>query len=73
MDNFIVDLYALAEPCQYGNLREEMIRDQIVVGIRDGRLAEKLQLDAALTPKRSGEEAAEHSPRRECRATCRSK
>ena len=49
VDDFIVDLYALAEPCQYGNLREEMIRDRIVVGIRDGRLAEKLQLDAALT------------------------
>lgn len=48
VDDFIVDLYALAEPCQYSNLREEMIRDRIVVGIRDGRLAEKLQLDSGL-------------------------
>ena len=27
VDDFIVDLYALAENCKYGNLREEMIRD----------------------------------------------
>ncbi len=34
--------------CQYGNLREETIWDQIVVGILDGRL-EKLKLDPELT------------------------
>lgn len=48
-ENFITDVYKLAEHCQYGVLREEMIRDRIVVGIRDARLSEKLQLDPKLT------------------------
>ena len=49
VDNFIIDLYALAEHCAYGVLHDEMIRDRIVVGLRDARLSEKLQLDAGLT------------------------
>ena len=49
MDAFIADLYALAEHCSYGDLHDEMIRDRIVVGIRDFSLSEKLQLDAELT------------------------
>ena len=49
VDTFITDLYSLAEHCNYGALREEMIRDRIVVGLRDGKLSEKLQMDAKLT------------------------
>ena len=49
MDNFIIDLYTQVEFCAYGDLKEEIIRDRIVAGIRDARLAEKLQLDADLT------------------------
>ena len=47
-DSFITVLYGLAEHCGYDALHE-MIRDRIVVGIRDSRLAEKLQLDSELT------------------------
>ena len=49
VDAFITALYALAEHCNYGGLHDEMIRDRIVVGIRDSSLSEKLQLDAELT------------------------
>ena len=52
-DSFITALYELAEHCNYGNLREEMIRDRLVVGIRDSKLSEKLQLDDALTLERA--------------------
>ena len=41
-------LYALAENCDYGNLRDKIIRDRIVVGIRDTGLSEHLQLDPDL-------------------------
>ena len=34
-EQFITSLYSLAENCAYGDLRNEMIRDCIVVGIRD--------------------------------------
>ena len=49
VDNFITDLYCLADRCEYGELRNEMIRDRIVVGLLDDALSEKLQLDARLT------------------------
>ena len=49
VDAFITALYGLAEHCGYGNLHDEMVRDRIVVGIRNAALSEKLQLDAELT------------------------
>ena len=49
VDDFVTALFCLSEHCQYGNLREEMIRDRIVVGLRDSSLSEKLQLEADLT------------------------
>ena len=49
VDDFVTALYCLSENCQYGDLRDEMIRDRIVVGLRDSSLSEKLQLEADLT------------------------
>ena len=48
-EQYIMALYELAEHCEYGGMKEEMIRDRLVVGIRDTTLSEKLQLDSALT------------------------
>ena len=49
VDTFITALYSLAEHCDYKDLHDDLIRDRIVVGIRDARLSEKMQLDAKLT------------------------
>ena len=49
VDTFITSLYCLAEHCNYGALHDDMIRDRIVVGLRDAQLSEKLQLNAELT------------------------
>lgn len=49
VEQFIVALYALAESCEYGEIKEEMIRDRLVVGIKDTALSERLQMDADLT------------------------
>ena len=49
VENFITALHSLAEFCEYGSLKEEMICDCLVVGLRDGKLSEKLQMDASLT------------------------
>ena len=49
MDDFIIDLYSLAEHFQYGQLHDEMVRDRIVVGIKDNKLSKKLQMDNELT------------------------
>ena len=48
-EQYIMELYKLAEDCEYGAMKEEMIRDRLVVGIRDTVLSERLQLDPKLT------------------------
>ena len=40
VDTFITALYSLAEHCGFGALHDELIRDRIVIGIRDARLSE---------------------------------
>ena len=49
VDSFITALYTLVEHCGFGELRDEMIRDRIVVGLLNPRLSEKLQMDDKLT------------------------
>ena len=49
VEQFITNLYQLAEHCEYGGLKDKMIRNRIVVGIRDTILSERLQLDSELT------------------------
>ena len=49
VDSFITNLYTLAEFCVFGDLHDELIRDRIVVGIRDKNLSERLQLESELT------------------------
>ena len=49
VENFITDLYRLAEFCEYGSLKDEMIRDRLVVDLRNDKLSEKLQMNSGLT------------------------
>ena len=49
VDSFLTDLYGLARYCNFGALKEELIRDRIVVGFQNRKLSEKLQLDPNLT------------------------
>ena len=49
IEQFITNLYQLAEHCEYGNLKDEMIRDCTLVGIQDSALSERLQMDLDLT------------------------
>ena len=39
----------MAKHCEYSGLNNEMIRDRIMVGLRDATLSEKLQIDLSLT------------------------
>lgn len=48
-ESFITAVHKQADYCKFGALRDELIRDRIVVGIRDATLSEKLQMDAKLT------------------------
>ena len=48
-EQYITTLYELVKNCDYADLRDDMLRDWLVVGIRDTALSEKLQMDAKLT------------------------
>ncbi len=37
------------ESCEYGTMKNELLRDRLVVGIADKKLSEQLQIDADLT------------------------
>ena len=68
VDTFITALFTLSEHCKYGALTEELIRDRIVVGIRDSNLSlklqldEKLDLDKAVTQAREAEMIKQQQP-----------
>ena len=49
VEAFITDLHCLAEHCEFDTLKDQLIRDRIVVGLRNKQLSEKLQLDPDLT------------------------
>ena len=49
MEDFITALYKLSKECEYGAMREEFIRDRIVVGVKDINLSDDLQSRANLT------------------------
>ena len=53
LEQYITELYTLIEFCEYGDLKEEMLSDRLVVGICDATLSEKLQTDPDLTPERA--------------------
>jgi len=59
-EQFIVDLYHLAEFCNYGHLTSEMIRDRLVVGIRNCYLSGRLQLDSELTLEKAKKAIRQH-------------
>ena len=42
LEKFIVDLKILASTCNFTTLRESLVRDRIICGIRDSKLREDL-------------------------------
>ena len=49
MDAFILDLYKIGADCEYGTLKNELIRDRIIVGVADDSLSDRLQSKSKLT------------------------
>lgn len=58
-EEFITSLHCLAEHCNFGTLKEEMIQDRIVVGVKDATLSEKMQLESTLTLEKAVKMARE--------------
>jgi len=51
--SFLADLRILANTCEYGTLKDELIRDKIVYGVSSRRVREELFKEWDLTPDRA--------------------
>ncbi|UYV80797.1 hypothetical protein LAZ67_19001756 [Cordylochernes scorpioides] len=60
VDEFITSLYKLADSCEFEGLHEQLIRDRIVVGVRDKALSERMQLDSELTLEKAVKMVRQH-------------
>jgi len=49
VEEYITALHQLARGCQYGEMTKKLIRNQLVAGIRDESLSERLQIESNLT------------------------
>ncbi|UYV85035.1 K02A2.6-like [Cordylochernes scorpioides] len=49
IEEFVTVLHRISEHCEYANLREELIRDRLVLGVKDRKLSGKLMLNENLT------------------------
>ena len=47
VEQFITSLYNLAADCNFGELKDKLIRDRIVVRIRDASLSERLYINGS--------------------------
>ena len=42
LDHYLTDIMKQADLCKYGVLKDELIRDRLVSGIKDDRIGERL-------------------------------
>ena len=57
VDDFILSLHCLVQHCRFGALKEEIIRDRLVMALADVSLFERLQMAPNLTLQRAIESA----------------
>ena len=70
-EQYIMVLYKLVENCEYGTMKDEMIRDQLVVGIQDDTLSQKLQMDPSLTLEKAKKQVRQREAVQEQQQTLR--
>ena len=49
IDSFTTDLRLKSQSCEFGSQQDRLIRDRVVVGIRDSKIKERLLRDSELT------------------------
>ncbi|KAI8483081.1 hypothetical protein Bbelb_392370 [Branchiostoma belcheri] len=54
-DEYITDLKTLAAECGFGEIRESLIRDRILIGILDGKVRERLLRESNLSLEKCAE------------------
>lgn len=60
VEDFVTALHTLSTTCNYGDLREDLIRDRLVVGLQDHKVSRALQLDPDLNLQKALLVARQH-------------
>ena len=55
VESFITDLHCLGEHCQFGTLKDQLIRDRIVVGLKKQTLIRKVTVRSRFNTRKSNE------------------
>ena len=61
IDDYVTELKARSQHCEFGDLRESLIRDKIVLGVQDKKIQERLlretdlSLDKAISIRHAAE------------------
>lgn len=71
VEAFVTALHRLVAHCGYGALKEELVRDRLVVGLQDGKLSETLQTDPELTLEKALQKARQKEAVRRQQAVVR--
>lgn len=71
VEEFIQDVHRLADECNFGTLKDELIRDRIVVGVADDTLSDELQSKAELTLTSAMQLSRQAEARKESRSLLR--
>ncbi|XP_067940522.1 uncharacterized protein [Watersipora subatra] len=65
IQQFITEVHTQADNCDYGNMRDQLIRDRIVVGVADNKLREQLidveELDLATCIRKAKQFISHHA------------
>ena len=49
IDEYVTELKARSQHCEFGDLRESLIRDKIVLGVQDKKIQERLLRETDLS------------------------
>jgi len=67
IEQFIQDVYKLAQHCEFGTLKDELIRDRIVAGVSSDQLSDYLQSKPKLTLCEAVQSCRQHEDRKQNR------
>eukprot|EP00117_Sycon_ciliatum_P016581 scpid41840/ scgid0554/ Retrovirus-related Pol polyprotein from transposon opus; Protease; Reverse transcriptase; Endonuclease len=71
LDDFLNELYRLADRCNSKAMHDEMLRDRLIAGLAEARLSERLHLDSDMTLEKALAQARQSAAIKEQQTTVR--
>ena len=69
VEQFITEVHRMADSCEFGVMKDQLVRDRLVVGILDSALSERLQMEPDLTLDKAKKQIRQREAVKEQQAT----